>query len=123
MCNLKNSVSSYYFPKGKILSYKIKKFIFGIPLVRWKLGYNNHIHLFSHEHLRNQTALSKHVWKLKNMGLTLKIQWKILKRSTTPSCFDGRCNLYLEEKIQIILYFDPGNLLNKQKTNSYDLLN
>ena len=27
-----------------------------------------------------------------------------------PNCFDRRCNLCLEEKIQIILYFDPGNL-------------
>ena len=48
------------------------------------------------------------------MDLTPKIQWKILKRSTTPSCFDGRCKLYLEEKIQIMLYFDPVNLLNKR---------
>ena len=24
------------------------------------------------------------------------------------------CNLCLEEKIQIILYFDPGNLLNQR---------
>ena len=46
------------------------------------------------------------------MGLTPKIQGKILERSTTPSCSDGRCNLCLEEKIQIMLYFDPVNLLN-----------
>ena len=41
-----------------------------------------------------------------NRGLT-PIQFKILKRSTTPSCFGGRCNLCLEEKIHIILYFAP----------------
>ena len=52
------------------------------------------------------------------MGLTPEIQWRILKRSTTPSCFDGRCNLCREEKIQIILYFDPGDLLNQR----YDLI-
>ena len=83
------------------------------------------------------------------MGLTPKIQWKILKTSITSSCFDGRCYLCLEEKIQIMLYFDPVNLLtqrcdliarcrhknkfrlfskisvliNKQKMNYYDLLN
>ena len=38
----------------------------------------------------------------------------IEKRSTTPSCFDGRCHLCLEEKIQIMLYFDPLNLLNQK---------
>ena len=52
------------------------------------------------------------------MVLTPEIQWKILKRSNTPSCFDGRCNLYLEEKIQIMLYFDPVDLLNQR----YDLI-
>ena len=48
------------------------------------------------------------------MGLIPEIQWRILQRSTTPNCFDGRCNLCLEEKIQIMLYFDPGNLLNQR---------
>ena len=80
--------------------------------MRWKLRFNNHIHSFSHERLKNQTALSKHFWKLKNKGLTPEIQWSILKRYNTPSCFDDRCNLCLEEKIQIMLYPDPGNLLN-----------
>ena len=46
------------------------------------------------------------------MGITPEIQWRILKRSTTPSYFYDRCNLCLEEKIQIMLYFDLGNLLN-----------
>ena len=52
--------------------------------------------------------------KLKNKGLTPEIQWNILKRSTTLSCFDNRCTLCLEEKIQIMLYPDPGNLLNQR---------
>ena len=34
--------------------------------MRWKSRFNNHIHSFSHEHLKNQTSLSKHFWKLKN---------------------------------------------------------
>ena len=54
---------------------------------------------FFHERLKNQTALSKHFWKMKNRGLTPKIQWKNLKKSAIPNCFDGRCNLCLEEKI------------------------
>ena len=39
---------------------------------------------FSHEHLKNQTALYKHFWGLKNKGLTPEIQWSILKKSNTP---------------------------------------
>ena len=64
--------------------------------------------------MKNQTALSKNFWKLKNRGLTPKTQCKILKRSITGSCFDGRCNLCLEEKTQIILYINPVNLLNQR---------
>ena len=52
--------------------------------------------------------------EVENMGSTPKIQWKTLKRSITHSCFDGRYNLCLEEKIQIMLYFDPSNLLNQR---------
>ena len=36
---------------------------------------------FSHEHLKHQTALSKHFWSLKNKGLTTEIQWALLKKS------------------------------------------
>ena len=86
LCNLKNVYQAIIFPKENV---KDKKTYIGISSVRWKLRYNNHIHSFSLKRLRNQ-------------------------RSTTPSCFDGRCNLCLEEKIQIMLYFDPVNLLNQR---------
>ena len=71
--NLKNRVSSYYFTKGKC---KRKERIYiGISLVRWKLRYNNHIHSFSHEHLRNQIALSKHVNSKNSMENIQKIYY------------------------------------------------
>ena len=50
---------------------------------------------------------------IENKGLPSGIQWNILKRSTTANCIDGRCKLGLEKKKQIMLYPDPGNLLNK----------
>ena len=34
--------------------------------------------------------------------------------SNTPNCFDRRYNLCLEEKIQIMLYPDPYELLNQR---------
>ena len=59
MCFLKNVVyQAIIFPKENLKDKKIT--YIRISSVRWKLGYNNHIHLFSHEHSRNQTALSKH---------------------------------------------------------------
>ena len=67
LCNLKNVVcQAIIFPKENV---KDKKTYIGNSSVRWKLRYNNHIHSFPHERLRNPIALSKHFWKLKNMGL------------------------------------------------------
>ena len=63
---------------------------------------------------KNQTALSKHYWGLKDKGLTPDIQWSILKRSSTPKSFDSRCNLCPEEKIHILLFSEPKKLLNKR---------
>ena len=71
ICNLKNV--EYQASISLKENIKDKKNHIGISSVRWKLGYYNHIHSFSHKHLRNQTALSKHFWKLKNRGLTRKI--------------------------------------------------
>ena len=83
------------------INIKDKKTYIRISSTKWKLRYNNHGYSFSHEHLKNQTALSKQFWSLKNKGLTPEIQWSILKKSNTPKCFDSRCNLYLEEKYKL----------------------
>ena len=108
--NLENVVyQGIIFPKEKV-----QKTYIGISSTKWKLRFNNHNYSISHEHLKNQTALSKYFWKLKNKDLTLDIQWSILKRSNTPNCFDSRCNLCQDEKIQIMLYPDPDILSNQR---------
>ena len=38
----------------------------------------------------------------------------LAKNSNTPNCFDSRCKLCLEEKIQIMTYSEPEKLLNKR---------
>ena len=37
-----------------------------------------------------------------------------IEKSNTPKGFDSRCNLCLEEKIQIMIYPDPEILLNQR---------
>ena len=112
LCNLDNVVyQGIIYPKENV---KDRKTYIGISSTKWKSSYANHKFSFSHEHLKNQTALSKHFWSLKKKGLTPDIQWSILKKSNTPKCFDSRCDLYLEEKIQIMIYPDPDKLLNQQ---------
>ena len=99
------------YPKENIND---KKYYIGVSSTNFKIRYGNHKYSFSHEHQKNQTALSKHYWGLKNKGLTPDIQWSILKRSSTPKSFDSRCNLCLEEKIHILLFPEPKILLNKR---------
>ena len=91
---------------------KDKKTYIGISSTKWKIRYANHKFSFSNENMKHQTTLSKHFWSLKNKGLTPEIQW-FIKKSNTPKCFDSRCNLWLEEKIQIMIYTDPKKLLNQ----------
>ena len=112
LCNLNNVVyQGIIYPKENITD---RKTYIGISSTKWKERYANHKYSFSHEHLKHQTALSKQFWSLKNKGLTPEIQWSILKKSNTPKCFDGRCSLCLEEKIQIMTYPVPEKLLNKR---------
>ena len=112
LCNLNKVVyQGIIYPKENIMD---RKTYIRISSTKWKVRYVNHKYSFSHEHLKHQTALSKQFWSLKNKGLTPEIQWSILKKSNTPKCFDGRCNLCLEEKMQIMTYSEPEKLLNKR---------
>ena len=78
LCNLNNVVyQSIIYPKENIND---RKTYIGISSMKWKIRYANHKYSFSYEHLKHQTALSKHFWSLKNKGLTSEIQWSILKR-------------------------------------------
>ena len=112
LCNLDSvEYKAIIYPKGNIND---RKSYIAVSSTNWKISYGNHKFFFSHEHQKNQTALSKHYWGLKNKGLTPNIQWSILKRSNTPKSFDSKCNLCLEEKIHILLFPEPKKLLNKR---------
>ena len=39
----------------------------------FKFRYNNHTKSLSHQHCKNDTELSKHIWDLKNEGVHYKI--------------------------------------------------
>ena len=109
LCNLDNVVyQAIINPKEDISD---KKYYIGVSSTSWKIRYGNHKFSFSHEHKKNQTALSKHYWGLKDKGLTPDIQWSKLKRSSTPKSFDSRCNLCLEEKIHILLFPEPIKII------------
>ena len=113
LCNLNNVIyQAIIYPKENITDKK--KTYIGLSSTKWKERYSNHKYTFSHEHLKHHTALSKQFWCLENKGFIPEIEWSILKKSNTPNSFDGRCNLCLEGKIQIMTYKLPDKLLNKR---------
>ena len=87
------------------------KIYFRISAGNWKQRFYSHRHSFSNTTLRNQIALSKWFWRLKDSGLTTSVRWNFVNRSTTPSNFRSRCNLCLEEKISILKYRNTSKLL------------
>ena len=74
----------------------------GVTDTNFKSRYANHKQSFKKEAYRNQTELSKHVWKLKKDKLNHKITWKILDRAQAYSNATKRCRLCTLEKYYII---------------------
>ena len=85
----------------------------GISAGNWKQRLYNHRHSFFHPWLRNQTALSRYFWNFKDQGLTPQIKWKIVRQSSSANSFNGRSNLCIDEKINIINFKDRKLLLNE----------
>ena len=74
----------------------------------------NHNKSFNNVTYRNNTELSKYVWKLKEKQQDFTINWSILKRAASYSSGGKRCNLCLQEKL-CILKADKSNLLNRRR--------
>ena len=72
LCNFDNVVyQGIICPKEDIND---RKTYIGISSTKWKIRYGNHKYSFSYEHLKHQTALSKHFWGLKNKDSMVHIK-------------------------------------------------
>ena len=59
-------------------NFNEKEYI-GESSLKWKFRHYNHSQTFNNPLLRNQTAISKYYWELKDQGLTPIVNWKIIK--------------------------------------------
>ena len=112
-CNSRNVVYQEYISPMEHDNDRERIYI-GISAGSWKQRLYYHRHSFSNPQLKNQTALSKYFWNLKDLGLTSQIKWKIIRQSSTANNFNGRCNLCIGEKISIINFRDCRLLLNER---------
>ena len=86
---------------------------YGTSESKFKYRYNNHTKSFRHLNYKNDSELSKAVWKLKDDNIDFIIKWSIAKRASPYRCGSKRCDLCLSEKVCIIRS-DSKELLNKR---------
>ena len=95
-----------------LANYK-EKLYKGICATKFKSRYCNHKKAFINERYRNDTELSKEVWNVREQNGTPKIKWSILGKYSSYNPISKRCNLCLNEKLEIAIY-KGENLLNKR---------
>ena len=93
-------------------NYNEKVYI-GLSEPTFKSRYSCHKRSFNHEKYKNETGLSKEVLKIKKSNHTPSISWRIIKQCLPFNRSSLRCNLCLNEKLEIALY-QKDNLLNKR---------
>ena len=86
----------------------------GIAEGNWKQRLYNHRQSFKNKKYKNDTALSNHLWDLKeNHNQTPKLTWSIVRFAPGYSHISNRCLLCLHDKLIILNYHNPAELLNK----------
>ena len=81
----------------------------------FKTRYYNHIKSFKNKRYKNETELSKYVWKHKEKEVEHTITWKKLRQANTCQRRSGLCNLCLKEKVEILLsQVKPPTQLNRR---------
>ncbi len=90
----------------------------GLTATDFKTRYRNHISSFNNKKLRNSTALSKHIWNLKDRNITYNITWKTITKSKQYSTTTNTCNLCLKEKFYIICKPEMATLNNRNELST-----
>ena len=90
-----------------------KKMYIGSTQDGLKKRFYNHKCSFTHEAYKNSTNLSKYIWEIKTMlGIDPMLKWEIIKKCCLYKADDKFCQLCRKEKLSIISYNSPKELLN-----------
>ena len=111
-CNVKNIVY-----EGEVMEEGTnKKYSYvGITAEEFRKRYAKHKQSFSNSNYKNETALSKKVWEIKEKeGKCPTVNLKILRKSKSYTAGDKYCLLCTEEKYEI-LNINRDNLLNNRR--------
>ena len=87
----------------------------GMTGITFKTRYYNHIYSFKNKRYKNETELSKYIWKPKEKEVEHTITWKKQRKSNTCQRLSGLCSLCLEETVDILLsQSKPSMQLNRR---------
>ena len=87
----------------------------GMTGITFKTRYYNHINSLKNKRYKNETELSKYIWKLKEKEVEHTITWKEQRKLNTCQRRSGLCNLCIEEKVEILLsQAKPSTQLNRR---------
>ena len=90
-----------------------EKYYKGSCKTTFKKQFANHKKSFNNEQYKKETKLSKELQNLKSTNNNAEIAWKIVRRCVLVSPAILRCNLCLNEKLEIAKH-QGKNLLNKR---------
>ena len=93
------------------------KYYIGITGNEFKTRYYKHRQDFSNKNNINSTALSRHIWDMKNKNEEYKISWKILKGITKMKNGNKMCRLCVTEAA-IIMKGKKGQLNKRNEIMS-----
>ena len=97
-----------------LLLEKIRGIIYtGLTAQTFKQRFYSHQQSFQDKKYQSSTALSKHIWSVKDKDTNFEIKWEVRKKATKYQNTTGRCNLCVAEKLAIIRA-DKKTSLNKR---------
>lgn len=99
--------------KAVVSTEQNEKEYIGLTATDFKARFTAHQHSFRHRKHQHSTALSRHIWALKDSNTAHKIKWSVLRRAAAYNSCTQRCNLCQAEKLAIISS-DKARSLNKR---------
>ena len=76
----------------------------------------NHKRCFNLALYKNDTELSNEFWKIKRKNYAPLIEWRVLKECSRFNHLSLRCNLYLNEKLEIAFFLRETTFLIEEQS-------
>ena len=99
--------------KAYVITNKDSHIYYGTSDGEFKSQYYNHTNSFHRQHHKQDTELSKHIWKLQDKDINFKVKWSVAAYASTYRCGSRRFDLCLTVKY-VIARANHKNLLYKK---------